>query len=132
MATMSASLIEDTATSTERAETLEKVYDILTKHSSTQTEFITLLYHSLKQISKNPNNSSNTLEAATASIRHRLKTAKSLLQQDTNSIELLSKSPEEWQTHISWKRQELEKKKELFSKLRKDAISTNQSSSREP
>ncbi|CAG98074.1 Cse2p [Kluyveromyces lactis] len=97
---------------------LKRIHEILTKHSSTQTEFIPLLYHSLKQISKHPNNSSNSLDAATSSIRHRLKTAKTLLQQDPAAIELVSKTPEQWQLHIQEKKIELEKKTKHLQRLR--------------
>ncbi|CDO95621.1 unnamed protein product [Kluyveromyces dobzhanskii CBS 2104] len=97
---------------------LKRIHDILTKNSSTQTEFIPLLYHSLKQISKHPNNSSNSLDAATSSIRHRLKTAKTLLQQDPAAIELVSKTPEQWQLHIQEKKIELEKKTKHLQRLR--------------
>lgn len=99
---------------------LYKIHEILTKHSSTQSEFIPQLYHSLKLISKQPNNSSNSLDAATSSIRHRLKTAKALLQQDPQAIELLSKTPEQWQAHILKKRAELEKKKQHMQRLREN------------
>lgn len=80
-------------------------------------EFIPHIFYSLHQIRKDPNNLSNQLETSTGSIRHRLKLCKSLISENEDTKELLSKSPSEWQDIIHQREQELQIKRDVLDDL---------------
>ncbi|EJS41893.1 cse2p [Saccharomyces arboricola H-6] len=80
-------------------------------------EFIPHIFYSLHQIRKDPNNLSNQLETSTGSIRHRLKLCKSLIAENEDAKNLLSKSPSEWQDIIKQCEQELQIKRDVLDDL---------------
>ncbi|SMN21570.1 similar to Saccharomyces cerevisiae YNR010W CSE2 Subunit of the RNA polymerase II mediator complex [Maudiozyma saulgeensis] len=93
------------------------------KSSSTQstvatTEFIPHIFYTLYQIQKDPNRSNNQLETKTGLIRHRLRNCKTLIRESDSSLELLSKSTNEWEQFITNRENELQIKKNVLLDLR--------------
>ncbi|SJM85493.1 related to Mediator of RNA polymerase II transcription subunit 9 [Zygosaccharomyces bailii] len=82
------------------------------------SEFIPHLFYSLYQIRKDPSNA-NQLENSTGFIRHRLKNCKSLIANNEECRNLLSKSAEEWQEHIRSREKELMVKRKMLDDLGK-------------
>ncbi|CAI4036108.1 hypothetical protein SMKI_14G3270 [Saccharomyces mikatae IFO 1815] len=80
-------------------------------------EFIPHIFYSLHQIRKDPNNLSNQLETSTGSIRHRLKLCKSLISDNEDTKNLLSKTPSEWRDIIHQREQELQIKRDVLDDL---------------
>lgn len=87
-------------------------------NTTSSTEFIPHIFYTLYQIQKDPNNSNNQLENKTGLIRHRLRNCKNLIKENDNSIELLSKSTEEWEQFITNRENELQIKKNVLLNLR--------------
>ncbi|CAB4255399.1 Cse2p [Maudiozyma barnettii] len=93
------------------------------KSSSTQstvatTEFIPHIFYTLYQIQKDPNRSNNQLETKTGLIRHRLRNCKTLIRESDSSLELLSKTTDEWEQFIMNRENELQIKKKVLVDLR--------------
>lgn len=91
--------------------------NLSTPSTSSNGEFIPHIFYSLHQIRKDPNNLSNQLETLTGSIRHRLKLCKSLISENEDTKDLLSKSPSEWQDIIHQREQELQIKRDVLDDL---------------
>ncbi|SCU91810.1 LAFA_0F05996g1_1 [Lachancea sp. 'fantastica'] len=85
--------------------------------SSPSVEFIPHLYYAIHQVKKDPNSSTASLEAATSSIRHRLKQCKAHLAQNHECRELLSSTPAEWNVTLAQREKDLEAKQELCKQL---------------
>ncbi|CCK69810.1 Cse2p KNAG_0D00580 [Huiozyma naganishii CBS 8797] len=82
------------------------------------SEFIPHIFYALNQITRDPNNVSNHLESSTGFIRHRLRTCKELIAENSECMELLSRTPEEWEQELAFKEQELRIKGALLETLR--------------
>ena len=87
-------------------------------NTKSSTEFIPHIFYTLYQIQKDPNNSNNQLENKPGLIRHRLRNCKNLIKENDDSIELLSKSTEEWEQFISNRENELQIKKNVLLNVR--------------
>lgn len=87
-------------------------------NTTSSTEFIPHIFYTLYQIQKDPNNSNNQLENKTGLIRHRLRNCKNLIKENDDSIELLSKSTEEWDQFINNRENELQIKKNVLLNIR--------------
>ncbi|SCU78217.1 LANO_0A02432g1_1 [Lachancea nothofagi CBS 11611] len=85
--------------------------------SSPSIEFIPQLYYALHQLKKDPNSSTNSLDAATLSIRHRLKQCKAHLAENDECRELLSQTPAEWDKTLTQRQNHLDSKREVFRAL---------------
>ncbi|CCC67025.1 hypothetical protein NCAS_0A04670 [Naumovozyma castellii] len=90
---------------------------VLSSTSSSSPEFIPHLYYSLYQIRKDPNNATNQLETSTGFIRHRLKTCKSLIEDNADCKKLLAKSTDDWNVYLKQQEAELEVKKKVLHDL---------------
>lgn len=99
---------------------LKKIHHALSPEpdkGNTSSEFIPHLFYSLHQLKKEPNNSSNSFETATSSIRHRLKLCKSHISESGECKALLSKSCDEWEQVIQQKQKEIEVKRQVLESL---------------
>ncbi|CCH62112.1 hypothetical protein TBLA_0G01680 [Henningerozyma blattae CBS 6284] len=96
-----------------------KTVNIINPTSSNiqQSEFIPHIFYSLYQITKDPNNSANQLETTTSSIKNKLKNCKKFIENDVNSINLLSKSIDEWEIYLKQRDQEIAVRQKLLSNL---------------
>ncbi|SCU80263.1 LADA_0B06040g1_1 [Lachancea dasiensis] len=84
---------------------------------SPTVEFIPQLSYALHQVKKDPNSSTNSLEAATSSIRHRLKQCKAHLAENAACRELLSQTPAEWSKVLEQRQRNLDAKRQVFQQL---------------
>lgn len=105
-------------TSTVSSTNINNLNSISNNNGSSSNEFIPHVFYSLYNITKDPNNSSNNLESATGFIRHRLRSSKQLIKDDTKLIELLSKSTEDWEKFLESRRVELNVKNDILQKLK--------------
>ena len=85
--------------------------------TNANTEFIPHIFYTLYQIQKDPNNSNNQLENKTGVIKHRLRSCKSLIRESNSVVELLGKTPEEWEQFIANRDRELQLKKNVLLNL---------------
>lgn len=85
--------------------------------SGQYSEFIPQLYYALHQVKTDPSSSSNTLETATSSIRHRLKQCKAHIAENAECRTLLSQTPAEWETTLAQRQEDLDQKRMVLVRL---------------
>lgn len=100
--------------------------------TNANTEFIPHIFYTLYKIQKDPNNSSNQLENKTGVIKHRLRSCKTLIKDSNSVVELLGKSPEEWEQFIASRDRELQLKKNVLLDLQRKIADVLESSGYTP
>lgn len=94
--------------------------------STSNIEFIPHIFYSLHNITKDPNNSSNQLETATGVIRHKLRSSKQCLMENSDTKILLNKSVNDWEQFIQKRENELNLKKTVLQQLNERIKSINE------